>query len=932
VASEPVRNGNPAPRFCLFRSEVVRRRMAGRGGGGVAAGVGDPSARGWGEDDVEAGKVKLMCSFGGRIAPRPGDGALRYVGGQTRLISVPRTASFGDLLRKVEAVDDAAAGGVLVRYQLPGEGLDSLISVLGTEDFDNMMDEYEKMAAAAPDGSAKLRVFLSPVSGGSEAGSGAHGSGSGSHHLAVDESGQRYIDAINCVSADAVAAVRRKDSVASAGSSAHNSEASEYGGLAEGMSPWSRPPPAATPSDCSYSGHYNNALPDSMGFTAAAVSSATAMGISAQSPILVRTEPSPLQLQPQTVAAAYATSTLQPHPVAAAYATSSLQPQVASYAPPQQLQPRVATYVPQQQPQATSSVQQITQSYTDPQQVQYINAHQLNVRGVPPSVNFVPVQTSQFVPSTPVTNSVATVAAQVATMRPVSTGAEPVLDNMHFTRPVQQTPVDSNYRVLQAPMPHLPPMPSVHLQTSDAQRYGVQPVVTSTMSMPVVTNSGAIPVVVSSASVPSLRCDGCTMCQKALPHAHSDNMIQEQGIPRAVSNPEAAPMFYSLHQDNASTKSSPSANSGAPANYMAEPRTDNTLGMARFEVTLPARGPVIQTTASPDAGVLVQTPMVALPVPAAPAPNVVFVGHPPQSQAEDPFRCQQQPYSYSMQPSQVIDASTYQNSNHKVAPPLKEYARDLHDYTRAIDACMQAVHLGPIAPPESGMQGKPSHHGAINDDKFEMPPVGVDGLYKSQGGGYHMGIINAFTTPALVQEDSIAIHNEQTPSAFDIGGRNFRPDISQHPLNVPVPNNLLLVPIESSVPNERFPMRPPYPGAQIPAGPPQQQPREMSNHVEATREPAYAGSLFSNQDPWTAVGNASIAPSRPNKLVKLGNASIASSNAATLLEQGKLSHTRGPSFKDIHTAKPNKGRYALFLCRIWVIVPSYHFKTNNGLT
>ncbi|KAI4964008.1 hypothetical protein ZWY2020_008486, partial [Hordeum vulgare] len=61
------------------------------------------------------------------------------------------------------------------------------------------------------DGSAKLRVFLFPASGADQP-----ASGSGSHLTAVDETGQRYIDAIKCVSADAVAAIRRRESVATA--------------------------------------------------------------------------------------------------------------------------------------------------------------------------------------------------------------------------------------------------------------------------------------------------------------------------------------------------------------------------------------------------------------------------------------------------------------------------------------------------------------------------------------------------------------------------------------------------------------------------------------------------------------------------------------------------------------------------------------------
>ncbi|KAI4991785.1 hypothetical protein ZWY2020_040171 [Hordeum vulgare] len=74
-----------------------------------------------------------------------------------------------------------------------------------------MLEEYEKLAAAVPDGFAKLRVFVFPASGADQP-----ATGSGSHLAAVDETGQRYIDAIKCVSADAVAAIRRRESVATA--------------------------------------------------------------------------------------------------------------------------------------------------------------------------------------------------------------------------------------------------------------------------------------------------------------------------------------------------------------------------------------------------------------------------------------------------------------------------------------------------------------------------------------------------------------------------------------------------------------------------------------------------------------------------------------------------------------------------------------------
>lgn len=39
-------------------------------------------------------RVKFLCSHGGRILPRPTDGQLKYVGGETRAIAIPRDTSF----------------------------------------------------------------------------------------------------------------------------------------------------------------------------------------------------------------------------------------------------------------------------------------------------------------------------------------------------------------------------------------------------------------------------------------------------------------------------------------------------------------------------------------------------------------------------------------------------------------------------------------------------------------------------------------------------------------------------------------------------------------------------------------------------------------------------------------------------------------------
>jgi hypothetical protein len=84
-----------------------------------------------------------------------------------------------------------------------------------------------------------------------------------------------------------------------------------------------------------------------------------------------------------------------------------------------------------------------------------------------------------------------------------------------------------------------------------------------------------------------------------------------------------------------------------------------------------------------------------------------------------------------------------------------------------------------------------------------------------------------------------------------------------------------------------------------------------TERVEATREPTCTESLFSNQDPWKALGTASVVPPRPNKLangpivsgypyVEGHGPGITSSNAVTLLEEGNLSHIQDPTFKDIY--------------------------------
>jgi hypothetical protein len=97
-----------------------------------------------------------MCSYGGKIQPRPHDNQLTYVGGDTKILAVDRNIRFSSFISKLSALSDAE---VCFKYQLPGEDLDALISVTNDEDLDHMMLEYDRLfrASARP---PRMRLFL----------------------------------------------------------------------------------------------------------------------------------------------------------------------------------------------------------------------------------------------------------------------------------------------------------------------------------------------------------------------------------------------------------------------------------------------------------------------------------------------------------------------------------------------------------------------------------------------------------------------------------------------------------------------------------------------------------------------------------------------------------------------------------------------------
>lgn len=153
---------------------------------------GDIETASWDEPPTTNYKVKFLCSYGGKIQPRPHDNQLTYVGGDTKILTVDRTIKFANLATKLYNMCDSE---VSFKYQLPGEDLDALISVTNDEDLDHMLLEYDRLckSSAKP---ARLRLFLFNLK------RGGNGSSFGSSESKSER--QWFVDALNSANLEAV--------------------------------------------------------------------------------------------------------------------------------------------------------------------------------------------------------------------------------------------------------------------------------------------------------------------------------------------------------------------------------------------------------------------------------------------------------------------------------------------------------------------------------------------------------------------------------------------------------------------------------------------------------------------------------------------------------------------------------------------------------
>lgn len=109
------------------------------------------------------GKLRVMCRYGGSIVSLPQTKSPRYVGGDTRIVAVPPSAetSFASLVSHLK-VTLGISYAFKVKYQLPDQELDSLISVETDEDVQIMMEEHGYLSSEFSIPQSRIRLFIFP--------------------------------------------------------------------------------------------------------------------------------------------------------------------------------------------------------------------------------------------------------------------------------------------------------------------------------------------------------------------------------------------------------------------------------------------------------------------------------------------------------------------------------------------------------------------------------------------------------------------------------------------------------------------------------------------------------------------------------------------------------------------------------------------------
>ncbi|MBA0773888.1 hypothetical protein Gotri_009141 [Gossypium trilobum] len=445
-----------------------------------------------GGDLVSGKKVKILCSFGGKILPRPSDGVLRYVGGQTRIISLRRDVSFNEFVQKMV---DAYGQPVVIKYQLPDEDLDALVSISSLDDLDNMMDEYDKVVERSSDGSAKLRVFLFSASELDPSGLVQFGD--------LNDNGQKYVEAVNGIVEGASCGFTRKESMASLAST-RNSDVSgteAVDSIGAGQVDVGGPPPSniLSPGGNSATSHDTGPkmmAPDPNPVAAYPDASAAHLGI----PVVKSAPPQTLSSQPEVELERSMPLTSAPQQVRydspLHYASTYIDPRhdVMNRSDYVHLAPQMGYSSPQLVGNTDSVFNQ--QHFCD-----NATAHQ-----------FIPALHMTMTPSA--SHAGIRPAVVQPLLQPKQIPLESHPGESAFGTKIVQLPVERNQNVYQAQIPSA--------MVGGGYAWHCIP-----QTEHVLLSDGSLPQHQATTPEKISRLEDYCMCQKALPHAHSDPLVKD---------------------------------------------------------------------------------------------------------------------------------------------------------------------------------------------------------------------------------------------------------------------------------------------------------------------------------------------------------------------------------------------------------------------
>ncbi|KAJ8641234.1 hypothetical protein MRB53_017928 [Persea americana] len=510
----------------------------------LVAGRPSETASDEGSDDPSPRKVKFLCSFGGRILPRPGDGALRYVGGQTRIVSVRREIRFPELMEKmVEIYGESVA----IKYQLPEEDLDALVSVSCSEDLANLMEEYERaVETPSSEGSGKIRVFLFSAleldpSGVMQIGD-------------LSDGGQRYVDAVNGIpSPDCAGSIRRKESVASA-SSTQNSDGlmsvgevgdtSSQGEPGDGASLAALSPTMSPTGVVSHGGGRLVYMPSSSGAVADSAPLNLPPIITGHPQSFSSSAGSDPESERQFSGTGQSSSAFSSHVNVVDYRQVPTYVQSYSELHPETFHNRIdylqnSSQVGYMNPQSFGPGRSVYwRPDHSPQQLQ---SHQ-----------FAPMIHSSVSPSSPPMS--APNAGQHQYVQLHQMRVDPFMEESSFGARSIQIPADQIYSTFQFQPRAQSPGRLLPGQTVE-QLYNWRQVQAVPSPDHVIRTDIWVPqshqqAILSLQSEKTSKQEDCYMCQKELPHAHSDTILQDHGIPgiaKTISDTDA--VLQSHHPD-----------------------------------------------------------------------------------------------------------------------------------------------------------------------------------------------------------------------------------------------------------------------------------------------------------------------------------------------------------------------------------------------